>query len=155
MSSVATRPCPTSAVTDVKINERSELAKAEPRIFYCAAIHLAVLFIFREVVDVCRMNHSVRSSRSAAQTLEIVERTTMHIGAYRGERLGTCVRTSETGTWCPASINSRTIAEPMNPVAPVTKTHMLNFLLRFLFGYDDEVDSQAAKGPRLSRAGNG
>src|SRR5690242_7593116 len=31
MSSVATRPCPTSAVTDVKINERSEPAKAEPR----------------------------------------------------------------------------------------------------------------------------
>src|SRR5499427_1743848 len=33
-------------------------------------------------------------------------------------------------TWCPASINSRTIAEPMNPVAPVTKTRMLNLLLR-------------------------
>src|SRR5690349_10453984 len=32
-------------------------------------------------------------------------------------------------TWCPASIDSRTIAEPMNPVAPVTKTRMLNVLL--------------------------
>ena len=42
------------------------------------------------------MNHAVRSNRSAAQTLEIVERTTMHIGACRGERLGTCVRASET-----------------------------------------------------------
>ena len=48
-----------------------------------AAIHLAVLFIFGEVVDVCRMNHTVRSSRSAARTLEIGERTTMHIGACR------------------------------------------------------------------------
>jgi hypothetical protein len=42
------------------------------------------------------MNHTVRSSRSAAQTLEIVERTTMHFGACRGERLGTRVRASET-----------------------------------------------------------
>src|SRR6516162_1991640 len=58
-------------------------------------------------------------------------------------------------TWCPASINSRTTAEPMNPVAPVTKTRMLNFLLRFLFGYDDEIDSQAVSGPRLGRAGDG
>src|SRR5215831_10678160 len=33
-------------------------------------------------------------------------------------------------TWCPASINSRTIAEPMNPVAPVTKTRMLIQRLR-------------------------
>src|SRR5262249_29176072 len=30
-------------------------------------------------------------------------------------------------TWCPASINSSTIAEPMNPVAPVTKTRILIF----------------------------
>src|SRR5579871_6059196 len=35
-------------------------------------------------------------------------------------------------TSCPAPISSRTIAEPMNPVAPVTKTRMmlLAFLLR-------------------------
>lgn len=42
------------------------------------------------------MNHTVCSNRSAAQTLEIVERTTMHIGACRSERLGTCVRASKT-----------------------------------------------------------
>ena len=96
MSSVATRPCPTSAVTDVKINGRSEPAKAEPESPDCAAIYRGVLFVMREVLDVCRMNHTVRSSHSAAQTLEIVERTTMHIGAYRGKRLGTRVRASET-----------------------------------------------------------
>ena len=33
-------------------------------------------------------------SRSSAQALEIVERTTMHIGACRGERLGTAVLAS-------------------------------------------------------------
>ena len=96
MSSVATRPCPTSAVTDVKINERSEPTKAEPRASITRRSISQFSLYLEKSWDVCRMNHTVRSSRSAAQTLEIVERTTMHIGACRGERLGTCVRASET-----------------------------------------------------------
>jgi hypothetical protein len=34
-------------------------------------------------------------------------------------------------TWCLAANNSGTIAEPMNPVAPVTNIRILNFLLTF------------------------
>src|SRR6266567_3192391 len=36
-------------------------------------------------------------------------------------------------TWCPASINSRTMAEPIKPVAPVTKTFIANSSMKRRF----------------------
>jgi hypothetical protein len=36
-------------------------------------------------------------------------------------------------TWCPASMSSRTTADPMNPLAPVTNTRMIDSLAQMMW----------------------
>jgi len=46
-------------------------------------------------VDKGRVDHPVRSDRSAAQALEIFQRTAMYIGSCRGNRRGSHIRASQ------------------------------------------------------------
>ena len=71
------------------------------------------------------MNHPVRGRGGAAQRIEIAQRpnaasapAARDPGAFSSER-------QSPVTVCPAPINSRTTAEPIYPVAPVTKTCIL------------------------------
>ena len=42
-----------------------------------------------------RVDHSVRSGRAVAQTLEVIERTALHIGSCRSKGRGSRIRTSQ------------------------------------------------------------
>ena len=87
-------------------------------------IRLTVRVEFCEVVIERRMDYGIGSGRSALQALKIIQRAAMDLGSCRGNRSGSRIRASEASTLCPATSSSWTIAEPMNPVAPVTKTRM-------------------------------
>ncbi len=86
--SVAVRPGARSASPVVTNRGRSEPSSAAERLDG-ASVDLAVLRELREVVDKGRVNDGIRLGRSAAQALEIFERTALDVGARRGKRLGT------------------------------------------------------------------
>jgi hypothetical protein len=70
-----------------------------------------------------RVDHSVRSGRTAAQSVEVFNSTSMHPGTSGDER--TCRPAS--GRVSPATLWSRRLGTsrwPIKPVAPVTKTRV-------------------------------
>ena len=58
-------------------------------------VGLTVILELRKVVNESRMDHALRSGRSAAQGLEIFERTAVYIGPCRGKGRGSRVRASK------------------------------------------------------------
>jgi hypothetical protein len=73
-------------------------------------------------VDKSSVDHSVSGSCTAAKAFEIFQRAAMFVGSGRDEVFGCRVRTRKTEHLMTASISSRTMAEPIKPVAPVRKT---------------------------------
>lgn len=74
-----------------------------------------------EVVPVRGVDDRVRRDRAGPQAVEILERSAMHIRSGRGDRGGGGVRASEPDELMPAPMSSTTMAEPIQPGAPVTK----------------------------------
>src|SRR5260370_10888115 len=60
-----------------------------------APIRLGGRRVVREVVDKGRVDHRVRSDRSAAQALEIFEPTAMYMGSRGGNGRGSRIRASQ------------------------------------------------------------
>src|SRR5205807_6441295 len=58
-------------------------------------VGLTVILELRKVVNEGRVDHAVRSGRSAAKARDIFERTAMHIAPCRGKGRGSRVRASE------------------------------------------------------------
>src|SRR5580693_4692441 len=60
-----------------------------------ASIRLCSRRVVREVVDKGRVDHAVRRDRSAAQALEIFQRTAMYVGSRGGKGPGSRLRASQ------------------------------------------------------------
>jgi hypothetical protein len=64
-------------------------------------------------------------ARAPAARLSLSERSPLSASTPdRASASASSALRASPSTWCPAASNSRTIAEPMNPAAPVTNTRM-------------------------------
>jgi hypothetical protein len=78
------------------------------------------------------VDHAVGGGRAGAEAVDVFQRAAMGLRARPLERLRRRLGSREAGDLVPASSSSRTIAEPMNPVAPVTKTFMVVSLVSLM-----------------------
>jgi hypothetical protein len=89
---------------------------------YDAPVYLANFLELREIVNEGRVDHTVRQGRPFAQAFEVSKIAAMHLGARGHKRLGAGLRAREAQHLMgPALMSSGTMAEPIKPVAPVTK----------------------------------
>jgi hypothetical protein len=70
------------------------------------------------------MDHAIRRRRAALQAVQILQRSVMNFGARGFECLGASLGAGEAKDLMACADYSRTRADPMKPVAPVTKTRM-------------------------------
>ena len=79
----------------------------------------------------CQVDHAVRLGRSLSQAVEILHVAMLRLSARRSERRGTSIRPVSAPTHCVLPESTPVPrAEPMNPVAPVTKICEMLFPLR-------------------------
>jgi hypothetical protein len=82
---------------------------------------------FREVVIEGCVDYAVRCGRPGPEGVQLLERTAIDLGAGRSEGRRARIGAGETDQLMAGAISSWTMAEPTNPVAPVTKTRITIF----------------------------